>query len=55
MTGSVADAPGDVIVVSSECRDIDRETLEVYKCVVGPPAILFLMRGFLPSICALRG
>ena len=27
-TGSVADAPGDAIVVSSECREIDRGTLD---------------------------
>ena len=27
-TGPVADAPGDVLVVSSECRDIDRGTLD---------------------------
>ena len=28
MTGSVADAPGDMSVVLSECWDIDRRTLD---------------------------
>ena len=37
MTGSVADAPGDVLVVSSECRDIDRGTLDsIQTCQVDP-------------------
>ena len=36
-TGSVADAPGDAIVVSSECRDIDRGTLDsIQMCRVDP-------------------
>ena len=36
-TGSVADAPGDVIVVSSECRDIDRGTLDSIRICRADP------------------
>ena len=36
-TGSVVDAPGDAIVVSSECREIDRGTLDIIRiCRVDP-------------------
>ena len=65
-TWSVADTPGDAIVMSSECWDIDRATLEIYvcggsttgrsrKCVVSLPTVSYLTRGCLPLICALRG
>ena len=30
-TGSVADAPGDVLVISSECREVDKGTLDTIR------------------------
>ena len=67
VTGSVADAPRDVIVMLSECRDSDGGTLGKIRmwlgstpgrsrvCVVNHPTVLCLTRGCLPLNCALRG
>ena len=65
-TGSVTDAPGDAIVVSSECREVDRETLDSIrvrrvnprsesKVCCGPSRSIIFDEGVLPLICALRG
>ena len=55
-TGSVADSPGDEIVMSSECQEIDRGTPgRIRRCVSNHPTVLYLTRGCLPLICALWG
>ena len=66
-TGSVADAPRDAIVMLSECRDSDPRDIGQYTYVTGQPpvgvksgvvnhpTVLYLTRGCLPLICALRG
>ena len=64
-TGSVAVTPGDMIVMSSEYREIDKGALDKIrmwrvspgrsrKCVTNHSTVLCLTRGCLPLICALR-
>ena len=45
VTGWVADAPGDVIVVSSECRDIDKGTLDSLRICCGPSHSIIIDEG----------
>ena len=49
-TGSVADASRDVIVMSSECREVDNGTLDKIRMwEINHPTVLYFARGFVIS------